>query len=38
VPPNENIFDISKGHDDGNHVGVPNLGKMFFTTTLILKG
>jgi hypothetical protein len=38
VAPNENILDISKGHDDGNHVGVLILIKMFFTTTLALKG
>jgi hypothetical protein len=29
VAPNENILDISKGHNDGNNVGVFNLVKIF---------
>jgi hypothetical protein len=29
MAPNENILDVSKGHDDGNNVGVLRLVKIF---------
>jgi hypothetical protein len=29
MAPNENILDVSKGHDDGNNVGILNLVKIF---------
>jgi hypothetical protein len=28
---NENMLDVSQRHDDGYHIGVPNLVEMFST-------
>jgi hypothetical protein len=38
MAPNEDIFDVSRGHDDGNHVGVPNSINMFLMATLVVQG
>jgi len=29
MAPNEDMLDVSKNHDDGDHIGVPNSIKMF---------
>jgi len=35
--PNKDMLDVSKSHDDGNHIRVLNLIEIFFTTTLVTR-
>ncbi len=38
MAPNKDMLDVSiKGHDDGNHIGVPNLIDMFSMATLVIR-
>ncbi len=37
MAPNEDMLDVSKNHDDGDHNWVPNSIKMFFTSTLMTR-
>jgi hypothetical protein len=37
MAPSEDMLDVSRNHDDGNHIGVPNLVKMFSTSTLMTR-
>lgn len=34
---NKDMLDVSKGHDDGNYIGVINLIEMFFMATLMTR-
>jgi hypothetical protein len=34
---NENMLDVSQRHDDGNHIGVPNLVEMFSIVAHVIK-
>jgi hypothetical protein len=34
---NKDTLDISKGHDDGNHIGAMNSIEMFFMATLVTR-
>jgi hypothetical protein len=35
---NEDIFNLSGGHDDGNHVGIPNSINTFLMAALMVQG
>jgi hypothetical protein len=35
--PNKDMLDVSKNHDDGNHIGVLNLIEISFTTALMTR-
>jgi hypothetical protein len=38
MAPNKYMMGVSiKGHDDGNHIGVPNLINMFSMATLVIR-
>jgi hypothetical protein len=34
---NEDMLDVSKNHNDGNHIGVPTSIKMFSTSALVTR-
>ncbi len=34
---NKNMLDVSRGHDDGNHIGAINSIKMFFMAILMTR-
>jgi hypothetical protein len=34
---NKDMFDVSKTHDDGNHIGVLNLIEIFFIAALVTR-
>jgi hypothetical protein len=37
MAPSEDMLDVSRNHDDGNHIGVLNSIKMFSTSTLMTR-
>jgi hypothetical protein len=38
MAPNEAMLNLLGGHDDGDHIEVPNLVKMFSIVALVIKG
>ncbi len=37
MAPNEDMLDVLRSHDDGDHIEVPNLVKMFSIVTLVIR-
>jgi hypothetical protein len=37
MAPNEDMLDVLRSHDDGDHIEVPNLVKMFSIVALVIR-